>query len=237
MSGFVSWSEPLPKEECLVFERRADGRFQDRRDAGRQLVDAVREVLPTGGPDGLLVLGLPRGGVVVAAEVASGLPAELDVLVVRKVSHPSRPELALGAVTAAGAFCNEDLLRRIGVSVEGFQELAAVQAEEVRRREQLFRADRQALALSGRAVLVVDDGLATGATAVAAVRAVREPGPAWLGFAAPVGSASAAAVIAGEVDRLVCPLIPTSFLSVSRFYRDFPQITDEEVRDLLSRAD
>lgn len=215
----------------MSFERRSGERYLDRRDAGRQLLEAVREALPNAEP---LVLGLPRGGVVVADELARGLPAELDALIVRKVAHPSRPELALGAVTAAGMFCNEGLLRRLGLSVEDFQALAGVQAGEVRRRERSFRGARPPLALSGRTVLVVDDGLATGATATAAVRAARAGGPAWLGFAAPVGSVSAAAAIAAEVDRLVCPLIPASFLSVSRFYRDFPQAADEEVRDILS---
>lgn len=220
----------------LVFERHSRERFSDRPDAGRRLVDAARAVLPSGGPGPLLVLGLPRGGVVVAAELAAGLAAELDVLIVRKVAHPSRPELALGAVSAAGAFCNEQLLHRLGVSVDAFQELAAVQAAEVRRREQRFRAGRPPLALSGSDVLVVDDGLATGATAMAAVRAARAHGPAWLGFAAPVSSASAAAAIAAETDEFVCPLIPSAFLSVSRFYRDFPQTSDEEVRVILAGA-
>jgi len=219
-----------------MFQRRSGDRFLDRSDAGRQLVASVRDVLPADESGDPLVLGLPRGGVVVAAELASGLGAELDVLIVRKVAHPSRPELAVGAVTAAGDFRNADLLRRLGLTGKDFEQLAAVQAEEVRERERRFRPRRPALALSGRAVLIVDDGLATGATAMAAVRAAYAHGPKWLGFAAPVGSASAAAAIAAEVDRLVCPLIPSSFLSVSRFYRDFPQTSDEEVHGILARA-
>lgn len=219
-----------------MFPRRSQQTFLDRRDGGRQLLDDVRSVLPDVGGPGPLLLGLPRGGVVVAAELAEGLPGDLDVLIVRKVAHPSRPELALGAATAAGAFRNDDLLRALGVSVAAFEELAAVQAEEVRRRELIFRTDRSPLALSGRTVLVVDDGLATGATALAAVRAARLQGPAWLGFAAPVGSASAAAAVAAEVDVLVCPLVPSTFMSVSRFYRDFPQTSDEEVLTILSVA-
>ncbi|MBA2414433.1 MAG: phosphoribosyltransferase [Geodermatophilaceae bacterium] len=219
-----------------MFQRRSTERFLDRRDAGRQLVDLLSAVLPAAEPPGLLVLGLPRGGVVVADELATGLPAELDVLIVRKVAHPSRPELALGAVTAAGAFRNEELLHHLGVSTREFEELADVQVAEVRRRELQFRADRAALALSGRTVLVVDDGLATGATATAALRAARAHQPAWLGFAVPVGSASAAAAVGPEADRVVCPLIPSTFLSVSRFYRDFPQTSDEEVRDIMKRS-
>jgi len=173
---------------------------------------------------------------VVAAELAEGLPAELDVLIVRKVSHPSRPELALGAVTATAAFRNENVLRRLGISLAAFEGLAAVQVAEVRRREQTFRAGRPPLALSGRTVLVVDDGLATGATAMAAVRAARSQRPTWLGFAAPVASTSAAAAIRAEVDELVCPLIPSTFMSVSRFYLDFPQTSDGEVQRILSDA-
>lgn len=217
-----------------MVERRPSPRYLDRRDAGRQLLRAVRPGLPTVQPPDPLILGLPRGGVVVAAELASGLTAELDVLIVRKITHPTRPELALGAITAADTIRNDDLLRRLGVSVETFQELAAVQAEEVFRREQGFRGDRPPLALAGRVVLLVDDGLATGATATAAVRAARAGGPMWLGFAAPVSSTTAAAAIAGEVDCLMCPLVPSTFLSVSRFYRDFPQTTDREVRDIMS---
>jgi len=214
-----------------MFEHRPGEGFLDRCDGGRQLLDAVRRGLPADDP---LILGLPRGGVVVAAELARDLPAELDVLIVRKVAHPSRPELALGAVTAGGAYRNESLLRRLGITNATFEQLAAVQAAEVRRRERDFRAERPPLALAGRAVLLVDDGVATGATATAAVRAARAQGPAWLGFAAPVGSVSAVDALSDEVDHLICLLIPSMFRSVSRFYRDFPQTTDEEVRDILS---
>lgn len=218
-----------------MFERRSSERYLDRRDAGRQLIGDVRTVLATR-QQGLLVLGLPRGGVVVAAELATGLTAELDALVVRKVTHPSRPELALGAVTSAASYRNDALLRRLGLSVDAFAALAAVQVEEVRRRERTFRAGRPAPELSGRTVLVVDDGLATGATAIAAVRAVQAQGPAWVGFAAPVASDTAAATLAPTVDDLLCPLIPSTFMSVSRFYRNFPQTSDAEVRDILART-
>ncbi|MGI8692568.1 MAG: phosphoribosyltransferase [Geodermatophilaceae bacterium] len=219
-----------------MFERRSAERFLDREDAGRQLLAPVRSALRSGNQGSPLVLGLPRGGVVVAAELAEGLEAEVDVLVVRKVTHRSRPELALGAVTATAAYRNENLLRRLGVSVATFEELAAVQAAEVRRRERSFRADRAPLVLSGRTVLVVDDGLATGATAIAAVTAARTQGPAWLGLAAPVGSVSAVAAILALVDDVVCPLVPSTFMSVSRFYRDFPQTSDREVQDTLAAA-
>ncbi|MBA2390921.1 MAG: phosphoribosyltransferase [Geodermatophilaceae bacterium] len=219
-----------------MIQRRSAERFLDRRDAGRRLAETVRTVLPATEPPGLIVLGLPRGGVVVADELATVLAAQLDALIVRKISHPSRPELALGAVTAVGVFCNESLCRRLGVSATTFEELAAVQAEEVRRRERSLRGDRPPLALSGRTVLVIDDGLATGATATAALRAARTHTPAWLGFAAPVGSASAAAAVAPKTTRFVCPVIPTIFMSVSRFYRAFPQVTDAEVVEILTGA-
>lgn len=217
-------------------EHRSERRFLDRRDAGRLLAKHLGQVVPAGAPPGLLVLGLPRGGVVVAAELAAGLPAELDVLIVRKVAHPSRPELALGAVTAIATYRNDALLERVGVTDADFDLLAAVQVEEVRRRERTFRAGRPTLGLAGRAVLVVDDGLATGATAMAAVRAARAQRPLWLGFAAPVGSAAACAAVVSEVDVLTCPLVPRDFGSVSRFYRHFPQTSDREVQDLLAAA-
>jgi len=206
-------------------------RFADRRDAGRQLVTHAR-----GLPGGLLVLGLPRGGVVVAAEVAAGLVVELDVLVVRKVVHPDRPELALGAVTAGGTVRNETLLRRLGVPAEQFAALAAVQAEEVLRHEREFRSGRPPLALAGRAVLLVDDGLATGATARAAAQAVRAQRPSWLGLAVPVGAADVVAAVTAEVDLLVCPVVAAVFRSVSRFYAEFPQTSDDEVRAVLDAS-
>lgn len=206
-------------------------RYDDRLDAGRRLAVVVRELDP---PADLLVLGLPRGGVVVAREVVIALAAELDVLVVRKVAHPSRPELALGAVSAHGSVRNDAVLSRLGVAAAAFDALAAVQLGEVRRRERLFRPGRPPLALTGRAVLIVDDGLATGATARAAVEAVRGQAPLWLGLAAPVAPAGAVAVFAAGLDCLAVPFAPPDFSSVSRYYRDFPQTTDDEVREILA---
>lgn len=220
----------------MMPEHRSERPFLDRRDAGRRLAEHLGQLIPAAPPPGLLVLGLPRGGVVVAAEVARVLQTELDVLVVRKVAHPSRPELALGAVTADGVYRNEGLLARLGIPAEEFRRLADEQAAEVRRREELFRAGRPALILAGRTVLLVDDGLATGATATAAVGAVRGHRPHWLGLAVPVASASSAATLAAEVDQLVCPVVPSTFLSVSRFYRDFPQTSDAQVRAILAKA-
>jgi putative phosphoribosyl transferase len=206
--------------------------YADRAVAGSHLVEAVRQVAPAE----LLVLGLPRGGVVVADELARGLGAELDVLIVRKVALPWRPELALGAVTAHGTSRQDALLRRLGVAANEFEALADQQREEVRRREQDFRPGLAPLHLQDRAVLLVDDGLATGATAAAAIEAVLGDVPSWLGLAVPVASRQAVQRLPA-LDALVCPLLPSDFRAVSRYYGDFDQTTDEEVRRILRRTD
>lgn len=209
---------------------RSAGRYADRRDAGRQLVEVARAVVPAD----LLVLGLPRGGVVVADELARGLDAELDALIVRKVSLHSRPELALGAVTAHDTSDQVAVRRRLGVSDAEFRDLAEEQRQEVRRREQDFRPGRPALELHGRGVLLVDDGLATGATAAAAISQVLAQGPSWLGLAVPVAPSEAAEELRG-VSALICPLRMAHFGAVSWYYRDFEQTTDDEVRAILTR--
>lgn len=205
--------------------------YADRLDAGRHLVEAARAVVPAH----LLVLGLPRGGVVVADELARGLASELDVLVVRKVAHPSRPELALGAVTAHGTTYDVALCRRLGVSDVEFRALAEEQRQEVRRREEDFRPGRPPLELYTKAVLLVDDGLATGATAAAAISQVLSHGPSWLGLAVPVAAQQAAAGLRG-LSELICPVQAANFRAVSRYYQDFEQTSDAEVRAILTRG-
>jgi predicted phosphoribosyltransferase len=211
-------------------------RFADRRAAGR----ALAERLSGAPPEGMVVLGLPRGGVVVAAEVAAVLGAPLDVLVVRKLGLPWQPELAMGAIAAVGDGVETvrvaSVLAAAGVDEDTFERVRQQELTELRRREAAYRDGRPALAVAGRAVVVVDDGLATGATMRAAVLAVRRQQPTRVTAAVPVGSPRACAAMAAEVDEFVCLSAPRSFRAVGQAYGDFSATTDEEVRAALARA-
>jgi len=205
--------------------------FTDRRAAGRQLAAAVAR-LRLKAP--VVVLGLPRGGVPVAVEVAQALRAPLDVMLVRKVGMPGQPELALGAVASGAVTVREP--RDYGGLEPGPQEFAALAERERRelvRREQLYRAGRPPLELAGKTVVLVDDGLATGATMLAAVRAARKAGATTVVAAAPVASDEAAARIGAECDELVTLQIPISLRAVGEWYLDFSQVEDSEVCVLL----
>ncbi len=204
--------------------------FRDRRDAGEALAAELQRYRGTD----VLVLGLPRGGVVVAAEVARRLDAELDVLVSRKLGSPISAELAIGAVTAnGGRFLNEDVIRELGVSEPYIAAVTQVQQKEARRREVLFRGDRPRPRIAGRTVIVVDDGLATGATMRAALRSARQEGPGRLVAAVPVGSREACAALRGEADEVVCLQEPEYFGAVGSWYHHFEQTEDSEVKQLL----
>jgi putative phosphoribosyl transferase len=211
-------------------------RWADRRAAGRALAERLGEPQP----EGVVVLGLPRGGVVVAAEVAAALGAPLDVVVVRKLGLPWQPELAMGAIAAVGDSVETvdvaGVLTAAGVDRGTFEAVREEELAELRRRELAYRDGRPALAVRGRAVVVVDDGLATGATMRAAVLAVRRQEPTRLTAAVPVGSPSACAALADEVDELVCLSAPSSFRAVGQAYRDFAPTSDEEVRAALAQA-
>ncbi|MGY1695830.1 MULTISPECIES: phosphoribosyltransferase [unclassified Geodermatophilus] len=219
--------------------------FTDRRDAGRQLAarltDPGRDPAVPLGPDAL-VLGLPRGGVVVAAEVAAGLGAELDVVAVRKLGVPGRPELAMGAVAAVGDAVQsvgvEAVLARVDVDGDAAAEVRRAELAELARRREAYRADRPPPALAGRTVVLVDDGLATGATMRAALAAVRSAGPAAVVVAVPVGPPALCAELAAGTgaDEVVCLVTPQPFGAVGRWYADFGQTTDEEVRAALGPA-
>jgi putative phosphoribosyl transferase len=207
--------------------------FADRRAAGREL----GERLAREGLTAPLVLGLPRGGVVVAAEVAAALRAPLDVLVVRKLGLPGQPELAMGAIAAVGDAIEtvrvDAVLLAAGVDAATFEEVGRQELVELRRREAAYRDDRPPVEVAARSVVLVDDGLATGATMHAAVVAVRAGGPASVLVAVPVGSPRACATLEPTVDRVVCLLSPRSFRAVGQAYGDFGQTTDEEVRRAL----
>ncbi len=208
--------------------------FRDRRHAG----DALAERLGRYRGSNALVLGLPRGGVVVAAQVARWLDAELDVVVARKLGSPVSPELAIGAVTAnGGRFLNEDVIATFGVTEAYVEAVTAAQRAEARRREADLRGQRPPPSIAGRVVILVDDGLATGATMRAAVRSVRQHRPRRLVVAVPVGSPEACTALRGETDEVVCLYEPENFGAVGRFYGEFSQTEDAEVRALMAEVE
>jgi putative phosphoribosyl transferase len=212
--------------------RGTAGPFSDRREAGRALAGALA---PYREADDLLVLGLPRGGVPVAWEVADSLRAPLDVFVVRKLGAPRWEELAIGALASGGlVVLNDDVVRSIGTSDEQLALVIEKETAELTRREQLYRAGRPPLAPAGKTVIVVDDGIATGASMLAAVRALRSADPAKIVVAVPVAPPTAYRQLMQAADEVVCVEVPSSFLAVGEYYRDFRQTSDDEVRKFLS---
>jgi predicted phosphoribosyltransferase len=181
-----------------------------------------------------VVLGLPRGGVVVAAEVARSLGAPLDVIIVRKLGVPFQPELAMGAIGEEGArVISDDVVRRCGLSAEQLGEVERRERAELARRAELLRGDRPPIPLAGRTVLIVDDGIATGSTARAACVVARARRAARIVVAVPVGPTDAGALLAGAADELVCVATPAGIGAIGQFYRNFTQTSDAEVVALL----
>jgi putative phosphoribosyl transferase len=210
--------------------------YADRAAAGEALAERLSSYADR---HDVVVLGLPRGGVVVAAPIAARLHAPLDLVLVRKLSVPGRPELAMGAVAEVGGerqvFRHDYVFRRAGLSDEMFQAAVAGATVELRHRRTAWGSDRRAVDPAGLVVVLVDDGLATGSTMRAAVAAVQHRSPAEVVVAVPVAAPDVAAELTHHVDRLVCPLTPVRFHAVGEAYLNFAQVEDEEVRRLLSR--
>jgi len=208
--------------------------FQDRHDAGRQL--AVR-LLPYAGRDDVVVLALPRGGVPVGYEVARALGAPLDVFLVRKLGVPGHEELAMGAIASGGVrVINQRVIDALKIPPEVIGQVTTMELEELERREREYRDGRPPVEVAGRVAILVDDGLATGATMRAAIAALRRRRPGRIVVAVPVGAAETCADLRQEADEAVCAAEPTDFYAVGLWYEDFAQTTDEEVRDLLARG-
>jgi putative phosphoribosyl transferase len=204
--------------------------FSDRREAGERLADALADLA---GED-VVVLAIPRGGVVVAAEVADRSNAPLDVVIPRKVGAPGNPELGLGAVAPGVQVLDERLVRMLGVSDEYLREEIAAQEEEIRRRSDAYRAGRPPVDVSGKMAVIVDDGIATGGTATAAVRWAKRGGAHRVVLAVPVAPLEAVERLREEADEVRVLATPEPFYAVGQWYEDFPQVSDREVVDLLS---
>jgi predicted phosphoribosyltransferase len=218
-------------DDIRTFTFRPGVLFRDRIDAGRTLAESLRQYRG----QNVLVLGIPRGGVPLAAEVAEAIEGELDVIVARKLGAPGSRELAIGAVTSnGGRYLNERLIEEIGVSEDYLERITAAEMDEAHRRETTFREDRPAPKIEGRTVIVVDDGLATGATMRAAVRSVLQSAPTKLIVAVPVGSRESCEVLKEEADEVVCLHQPETFWAIGGFYENFEPTEDDEVRRILS---
>ncbi|WP_280540455.1 phosphoribosyltransferase [Chromohalobacter sp. 11-W] len=207
--------------------------LQDRRDAGRHLAQRLRGHVDASA----LVLGLPRGGVPVAAEIARALGVALDVIVVRKLGVPGHEEFAMGAIASGGVqVLDKPLIQRLGVDARRLESVIDHERHELERREHAFRGDQAYPTLTGRQVVLVDDGIATGATMRAAIRAVRRLGAEHCILAVPVAAPESLASLRSEVDRIECLAAPEHFASVGQWYRHFDQTSDAEVRACLRSA-
>ena len=205
--------------------------YADRVEAGDELAKHLRRYA---GRAGVIVLGLPRGGVPVAATVAAELGVPLDVFVVRKLGVPGHRELAMGAIASGGArVLNHDLIDRLGIAPMMVATIIAEEERELARRERLYRLERPPVNLTGQTVILVDDGLATGSTMLAAITAVRELSPAKVVVAVPIGSLEACRHLEQFADEVICARIPKNMVAVGRSYLDFSPTTDDEVRRLL----
>lgn len=209
-------------------------RFSDRTDAGRRLASAL--VRYSGQHP--IVLALPRGGVPVAAEIAKALSAPLDLVLVRKIGLPWQPELAIGAVVDGAeptVVRNEAFISLAGVGEDVFEGICRDELTEIDRRKSRYLGSRARAPIAGQTVIIADDGMATGATAKAALRAIRQRAPLKLVLAVPIASAAAVAELQDEVDDLVCLDVPEPFVAIGQFYRDFSEVSDDDVVSILAR--
>lgn len=213
----------------------APRKFKDRAEAGRRL---AQDLAGYADRDDVIVLGLPRGGVPVAFEVARELRAPLDVFVVRKLGVPGHEELAMGAVASGGIrFVDEALTSELGISEDVVARTAAEEQEELQRRERAYRGTRAELKIEGRTVVIVDDGLATGSSMQAALTALQAQDPERLVVAVPVGASTVCDALSDSDTEVICSMNPDPFRSVEAWYEDFSEATDEEVRELIERAE
>jgi putative phosphoribosyl transferase len=207
--------------------------FENREDAGRQLAEQLAEF--TDRPDAI-VLGIPRGGIVVAAPIAQALHLPLDIFLSRKLGVPGHEELAFGAVAAGnGRYLDQQVIHEAHVSATDIERITAQVRQMLDRRALLYRGNRPPLSVAGRTILLVDDGIATGASIYAAIQALRERNPAALIVAVPVAPASTCSWLRSHVDRLFCLYTPHDFFAVGQFFRNFPQLEDEEIIPLMRR--
>lgn len=215
----------------LSFE---DVMFKDRKDAGLQLAEKLKHYKDR---KGVIVLALPRGGAVTGFEIARALGSPLDVLIVRKMGFPGQPELAIGALSETGAVAlNEDVISYGSVSKKYLEDAIAVQKEEIARRIRLYRGGRRLEKLEGKTIIVADDGVATGATMKAAILTLKEENIERLVVAVPVSPRETADELKAMADEFVCLSTPTDFRAVGNHYRDFLQVTDEEVAEILKES-
>lgn len=207
--------------------------FINRKDAGQQLARHLGRYIHQ---TDVLVLGLPRGGIPVGAEIAKLLNAPLDVFLVRKLGVPGQEELAMGAIASGGVrVLNEEVISQIRIPAETIERVTQLERAELQRREEAYRGDRPPLDVRGKTIILVDDGLATGASMYAALLAIREQHPAWIVIAVPVAAPETIHSFQSLVDEMVCVLTPTPFNGVGAWYEDFSQVSDEQVHVLLIR--
>lgn len=206
-------------------------KIKNREEAGRRLAD---ELAGYEGRKDVLILALPRGGVPVAEPIAKALKAPMDVFIVRKLGVPGHRELAMGAIASGGVrVMNMDVVRSLSISEEQIEKVADTEQRELERREKQYRGDRSFPEISGKTVILVDDGIATGATMRVAIKALRKAGPHKLVVAVPLAPPDTCEILSREVDELVCPLRPSPFHAIGLWYEDFSQVSDETVEGIL----
>ncbi|KMQ51087.1 Phosphoribosyl transferase domain protein [Chitinispirillum alkaliphilum] len=208
-------------------------RYRDRKEAGEKLSEYLDHYI--GAPD-LLVLALPRGGIVVAQEIAQALKARLDVFLVRKLGAPGEPELAMGAVAEGGIVeLNNSVVDFLSISKEDIEKTAESELSMLRQRQHVYRGKNPQIPIAGKSVIIVDDGLATGATMKVALKAVKKQNPERVAVAVPVGAPATVREIRVEADDMICPLQPDHFMAVGVWYENFDQVSDDEVTAILQK--